>query len=84
MHIIDLGRRFQGGGIMTLHEKIDYLLKKRNMNRKQLSKESGIPYTTIMNMYNRDPGNMNPGYFRIESLFFLRSGLYYSTWNRFL
>ena len=62
--------RFQGGGIMTLHEKIDYLLKKRNMNRKQLSKESGIPYTTIMNMYNRDPGNMNLSTFKKLCQFF--------------
>ena len=55
---------------MNLLNKIDVLLKQRNSNKKQLSKESGIPYTTIMNLYNRDPGNMNLSTFKKLCSFF--------------
>lgn len=55
---------------MTLLEKIDRLMAEKSLNKKQLSRESGIPYTTIANLYKRDPGNMNLSTFKKLCLFF--------------
>lgn len=55
---------------MNLLNKIDLLLKEKHLNKKQLSKESGVPYTTIVNLYNRDPGNMNLSTFKKLCSFF--------------
>jgi len=43
------------GGIinMTFLEKIDYLCEKNKLNKRQFSIKSGIPYSTIDNMYKR-------------------------------
>ena len=38
---------------MNFLEKLDSLLEKRNLNRRQFAIQSGIPYMTIMNWYKR-------------------------------
>lgn len=38
---------------MTLLEKIDYLMKKEGINKHELARLSGIPYTTIVGLYER-------------------------------
>ena len=43
---------------MTLIEKIDYLLKKEGLNKRQLSIKADIPYTTIDGWYKRGYENM--------------------------
>ena len=49
---------------MNVLEKIELLLEKNHLNKKQLSRESEIPYTTIVNLFNRDPGSMNLSTFK--------------------
>lgn len=55
---------------MNVLEKIEYLMKKNKLNMKMLSRESGIPYTTIVNIFKRDPGNMNLSTFKKLCTFF--------------
>lgn len=55
---------------MNVLEKIEYLMKKNELNMKMLSRESGIPYTTIVNIFKRDPGNMNLSTFKKLCTFF--------------
>ena len=43
---------------MTLLEKIDFLMKKRGMNKRQLSLKSNVPYTTIDGLYKVGYENM--------------------------
>ncbi len=44
---------------MTFTEKLDYLMKKKNIkNRSQLSKQSGIPYTTIVGFFEKSTENI--------------------------
>jgi len=38
---------------MDFLEKLDMLMRQRGLNRKQLSIESGIPYSTIMGLYSK-------------------------------
>lgn len=49
---------------MTLLEKIELLLKKNNLNRRQLSIKSGIPNSTIDNWYKRGCDSMNLSTFK--------------------
>jgi len=41
-----------------LQKKLDRLMKKRGINKAQLSRESGIPYTTIDGFYKRGMDNI--------------------------
>ena len=43
---------------MSFIEKLDALMKERNINKSQLSKESGIPYTTIDGFYKKGTDNI--------------------------
>lgn len=43
---------------MTLLEKIDFLMKKYGMNKRQLSLRSNVPYTTIDGLYKVGYENM--------------------------
>lgn len=43
---------------MTLIEKLDYLMKEKNINKSVLSKETGIPYTTIDGFYKKGTENI--------------------------
>ena len=38
---------------MGIREKLDSLLKEKGINRREFSIRSGIPYSTISNMYDR-------------------------------
>ena len=42
---------------MKLTEKLDALLKENNMNKAQLSAQCGIPYTTIVSLYEKGYDN---------------------------
>ena len=55
---------------MTLLEKIDYLSKNRNLNKRQLSVQSGIPYSTIDGLYKVGYENMRLPTFRTLCDFF--------------
>ena len=43
---------------MNFLEKLDFLLAQRNMNKLQLSKATGIPYTTIDSFYKKGYDNI--------------------------
>ena len=43
---------------MTLTEKLDFLMKVKNINKSILSKETGIPYTTIDGFYKKGTENI--------------------------
>ncbi len=43
---------------MTFTEKLDLLMRERNINKSILSKESGIPYTTIDGFYKKGSENI--------------------------
>lgn len=43
---------------MTLTDKLDLLLKERGLNRKEFSRQSGIPYMTIVNFYEKGTENV--------------------------
>ncbi len=43
---------------MSLINKLDILMKERGLNRSQLSKETGIPYTTIDGFYKKGTDNV--------------------------
>ena len=55
---------------MTLLEKIDYLIKKNGLNRRQLSIRSGIPASTVDNWYKRGCDSMNLSTFKKLCIFF--------------
>lgn len=55
---------------MTLLEKIDFLLKKRGINKKQLSAQADIPYTTIDSFYKKGYDNMKLSTFKKLCRFF--------------
>lgn len=44
--------------ILELTEKINLLMKQRKLNRVELSRESGVPYTTIVNFYEKGTENV--------------------------
>lgn len=43
---------------MNITDKLDYLMAKNNMNKNILSKETGIPYTTIDGFYKKGTDNI--------------------------
>lgn len=43
---------------MTFTEKLDTLMNERHLNKSILSKESGIPYTTIDGFYKKGADNI--------------------------
>lgn len=43
---------------MLFIEKLDMLMDERGINRSQLSKASGVPYTTIVNFYEKGSDNI--------------------------
>lgn len=43
---------------MDFITKLDLLLAERNINKSQLSKESGVPYTTIDGFYKKGTDNI--------------------------
>lgn len=43
---------------MTFTDKLDKLMQERNINKSVLSKESGIPYTTIDGFYKKGADNI--------------------------
>lgn len=49
---------------MTFLEKLDFLMKSNDLNKKRLSERSGIPYTTIVNWYKRSYDNMSLSIFK--------------------
>ena len=42
---------------MNFTEKLDYLMREKGINKSILSKESGIPYTTIDGFYKKGSDN---------------------------
>lgn len=42
---------------MTLTEKLDVLLEEHSLNKSQLSAQSGVPYTTIVSLYEKGAEN---------------------------
>lgn len=42
---------------MGLTEKLDLLMKERNINKAELSRASGVPYTTIDGFYKKGSDN---------------------------
>ena len=42
---------------MTFLEKLDYLMAREKLNKHTLAQQSGIPYTTIVGLYERGYGN---------------------------
>jgi transcriptional regulator with XRE-family HTH domain len=42
---------------MTLTEKLDELIGERGLNKSQLSAQSGVPYTTIVSLYEKGSQN---------------------------
>ena len=55
---------------MTLLEKITYLMKERGLNRRQFSQGSGLPYSTVSNLWNRDTNSLTLPIFRKICTFF--------------
>lgn len=49
---------------MTFLEKLDLLMKKNNLNKKRLSDQSGIPYSTIDGFYKQSYNNIKLSTFR--------------------
>lgn len=49
---------------MTFLEKLDYLMKKNNLNKKRLSDQSGIPYSTIDGFYKQSYNNIKLSTFK--------------------
>jgi DNA-binding Xre family transcriptional regulator len=43
---------------MKLTDKLDVLMKERDINKRELSKQSGIPYMTIVNFYELGTDNI--------------------------
>ena len=55
---------------MTFTDKLDDLMKKRVINKSILSKESGIPYTTIAGFYTKGTDNVKLSTLKKLSLYF--------------
>lgn len=43
---------------MKLTEKLDLLMKKKGITKADLSREAGIPYTTIASLYDKGYENV--------------------------
>ena len=42
---------------MSLTDKLDFLMREKNINKAELARESGIPYTTIDGFYKKGSEN---------------------------
>ena len=42
---------------LTLTEKLDVLMDERELNKSQLAAQSGVPYTTIVSLYEKGAEN---------------------------
>lgn len=49
---------------MTFLEKLDFLIKTNNLNKKKLSDRSGIPYSTIDGFYKQSYNNIKLSTFK--------------------
>ena len=49
---------------MTFLEKLDFLMKKNSLNKKRLSDQSGIPYSTIDGFYKQSYNNIKLSTFK--------------------
>jgi DNA-binding Xre family transcriptional regulator len=59
-----------GNKKMTLLDKLEYLMRKRNLNKRQFSLQSGLPYSTIDNLWKRGTDSMRlPTFIKICSFF---------------
>lgn len=56
--------KWKGGAKVSFLEKLDLLMDEKNLNKKRLSEESGIAYTTIVNWYSRGYDNMSISIFK--------------------
>ena len=56
--------------IMEMTEKLDILMKEKGLNKKSLSNESGIPYTTIINFYKLGTNNVKLSTLRGLAVYF--------------
>ena len=54
------------GGVynLTFLEKLDFLMKKNSLNKKRLSDQSGIPYSTIDGFYKQSYNNIKLSTFK--------------------
>jgi len=55
---------------MTFTEKLNGLMVKKGINRKQLSEQSGIPYMTIINFYEKGTENVKLSTLKKLAMFF--------------
>lgn len=55
---------------MTLIEKLDKLMAEKNINKHELSTQSGIPYMTIVNFYEKGTDNVKLSTLKKLSSFF--------------
>lgn len=49
---------------MTFLDKLDALMKRNNLNKKRLSEQSGIPYSTIDSFYKQSYNNIKLSTFK--------------------
>lgn len=56
--------------MMDFLSKLDILMTERSLNKRRLSEECGIPYTTIVNWYKRGYDNMSLSNFTLLCNFF--------------
>jgi Helix-turn-helix. len=55
---------------MNFLEKLDFLIKKNNLNKKRLAEKSGIPYSTIDAFYKKGYNNIKLSNFKKLCEFF--------------
>lgn len=55
---------------MTFIDRLDELMRKRGINKSTLSKESGVPYTTIAGFYAKGTDNVKLSTLRKLSSYF--------------
>ena len=56
---------------MSFLTKLDKLMKDKNINKSQLSKDSGVPYTTIDGFYKKGTENIKLSTLKKLSSYFL-------------
>ena len=55
---------------MTLLEKFEYLMNEKKLNKRQLSLKTGLPYSTVDNLWKRNSDSMRLPTFKILCDFF--------------
>lgn len=56
--------------VLTLTEKLDLLMAEKKINRSQLAVQSGVPYTTIVSLYEKGSDNVKRSTLLALSRFF--------------